>query len=170
MKKRIVEMDGESGTLSFADAGGVVNALVEWNGSRGEHQVEYREVAPGVYSLLVDGRSVEAHVFAPASGGWMVEIGGKQMAIAVRDPREAAALRSGVGVDGQQSIVSPMPGKVVRVLVEEGASVEAGQGLVVVEAMKMQNELKAPKAGKVVALAAREGASVTAGEVLVTLE
>jgi biotin carboxyl carrier protein len=63
-----------------------------------------------------------------------------------------------------------MPGKVVRLLVAAGDSVEAGQGIVVVEAMKMQNELKAPRAGKVTALAAKMGATVSAGEVLATIE
>jgi biotin carboxyl carrier protein len=63
-----------------------------------------------------------------------------------------------------------MPGKVVRVLVEEGAEVEAGQGIAVVEAMKMQNEMASPKRGRVVALRAREGATVTAGELLATIE
>jgi biotin carboxyl carrier protein len=63
-----------------------------------------------------------------------------------------------------------MPGKVVRVLVSAGDAVEEGQGLVVVEAMKMQNEMKAPKDGKVTAVSAKEGASIAAGQVLVTLE
>jgi biotin carboxyl carrier protein len=63
-----------------------------------------------------------------------------------------------------------MPGKVVRVLVEEGATVEAGAGLVVVEAMKMQNELKSPKAGTVTELRAREGTTVNAGDVLAVIE
>ena len=63
-----------------------------------------------------------------------------------------------------------MPGKVVRVLVSEGEQVEAGAGLVVVEAMKMQNELKSPKTGRVVRIAAQPGATVNAGEVLVTIE
>jgi biotin carboxyl carrier protein len=63
-----------------------------------------------------------------------------------------------------------MPGKVVRVLVAVGDAVEAGQGVVVVEAMKMQNELKAPRAGTVIAMAAGIGATVTAGEVLATIE
>ena len=63
-----------------------------------------------------------------------------------------------------------MPGKVVRVLVAQGDQVEAGQGLVIVEAMKMQNELKAPRAGKVVAVAAAAGATVNAGEILATIE
>jgi biotin carboxyl carrier protein len=63
-----------------------------------------------------------------------------------------------------------MPGKIVRVLIEEGAQVEAGAGLVVVEAMKMQNELKSPKAGTVTELRARAGATVNAGDVLVVVE
>jgi biotin carboxyl carrier protein len=63
-----------------------------------------------------------------------------------------------------------MPGKVVRVLVTVGDAVEPGQGIVVVEAMKMQNELKAPRAGKVTGIAAKVGATVTAGEVLATIE
>jgi biotin carboxyl carrier protein len=62
-----------------------------------------------------------------------------------------------------------MPGKIVRVLAAVGDMVEAGQGVVVVEAMKMQNEMKAPRAGRVVTLSAREGASVSAGEVLATI-
>ncbi|HSB13592.1 MAG TPA: acetyl-CoA carboxylase biotin carboxyl carrier protein subunit, partial [Bryobacteraceae bacterium] len=65
---------------------------------------------------------------------------------------------------------APMPGKVVRVLAAEGDLVEAGQGLLVVEAMKMQNEVKAPKAGRVAALAAREGGTVAAGDVLAVIE
>ena len=67
-------------------------------------------------------------------------------------------------------MTAPMPGKIVRLLVAEGQTVEAGQGLLVVEAMKMQNEMKAPKAGHVVSLTAREGATVAAGEVLAAIE
>jgi biotin carboxyl carrier protein len=63
-----------------------------------------------------------------------------------------------------------MPGKVVRVLVAPGDSVEAGQGVAVVEAMKMQNEMKASRAGKVLSVPAKEGATVAAGEVLATIE
>jgi biotin carboxyl carrier protein len=62
-----------------------------------------------------------------------------------------------------------MPGKVVRVLVAVGDEVAAGQGLLVVEAMKMQNEMKAPRPGKVLSLSAAEGSTVTAGEVLATI-
>ncbi len=72
--------------------------------------------------------------------------------------------------EGRQRIVSPMPGKVVRVLAAVGDPVEAGQGIVVVEAMKMQNELKAPRASRVASITAREGATVAAGEVLAVVE
>ena len=69
-----------------------------------------------------------------------------------------------------QTIASPMPGKVVRVLVAAGDTVELGQGIVVVEAMKMQNEMKAKRAGRVLEMTAKEGATVVAGEVLATIE
>ena len=68
-----------------------------------------------------------------------------------------------------QTLASPMPGKVVRVLVAVGDEVAAGQGLLVVEAMKMQNEMKSPRAGKVLSLAAVEGATVSAGQPLATI-
>jgi biotin carboxyl carrier protein len=127
------------------------------------------EVEPGVYSVLMGARSVEVRVWQNPAGV-SVELMGVTLDAEVLDPRETGPRRAGIGPHGRQSITSPMPGKVVRVLVEKGAMVEAGQGLVVVEAMKMQNEMKAPKAGKVVALPARAGANVNAGEVLVTLE
>ena len=68
--------------------------------------------------------------------------------------------------EGRQPIVAPMPGKVIRLLVSAGDEVEAGQGLVVVEAMKMQNEIRSPKRGKVERVVATEGQNVNAGEVL----
>jgi biotin carboxyl carrier protein len=81
-----------------------------------------------------------------------------------------AAGAGGAQNQGRAVVVASIPGKIVRVLVEEGAAVEAGDGLVVVEAMKMQNELKSPKAGTVVELRARAGATVNAGDVLVVVE
>jgi biotin carboxyl carrier protein len=74
------------------------------------------------------------------------------------------------GLEGRQTLSAPMPGKVVRILVNEGDPVERGQGLVVIEAMKMQNELKSPKAGRVVSISASEGAAVAAADVLAVVE
>jgi biotin carboxyl carrier protein len=88
----------------------------------------------------------------------------------VRDPRRRSGQRGRHGLGGSQQVISPMPGRVVRLLVAQGDEVSAGQGLVVVEAMKMQNELKAPRDGRVLTLTAREGATIAAGEVLAVIE
>jgi biotin carboxyl carrier protein len=129
-------------------------------------QVEMPE--PGVYSVLMDGCSYEASVTSTPAG-LVVVIDGYRFEIDARDPRRLARRAGGRGAEGVQTIAAPMPGKVVRVLATAGDAVEAGQGLVVVEAMKMQNEMKAPRAGKVLSLPAREGATVAAGEVLATI-
>jgi biotin carboxyl carrier protein len=126
-------------------------------------------IEPGVYSVLQGGRSFEVRI-APASGGWIVQIGGKQFSVEVQDPREAGGRSRGALGHGRQSIIAPMPGKVIRVLVQEGAQVEAGQGIIVVEAMKMQNEMKAAHAGTVVQVRAKDGDTVGAGDVLMVLE
>jgi len=137
-------------------------------GETAERPAQVETPEPGVYSVLLDGRSYDAYV-EETPNGLVVVIDGYHFEIEVRDPRRWSRKTGGRGGEGIQTIVSPMPGKVVRVLVAQGDAVEAGQGLVVVEAMKMQNEMKAPRAGKVLTLSAKEGATVTAGEVLVTI-
>lgn len=124
--------------------------------------------APGA----APSRSVRAVVRAGRGADeFDVHVNGRHVALAVRDA-SVARRRSGVGgaAAGPQRLVSPMPGKVVRVLVREGDAVAPRQGLVVVEAMKMENELRAAKAGRVVSVAVREGQSVDAGAVLAVVE
>jgi biotin carboxyl carrier protein len=137
-------------------------------GPEREAQVETPE--PGVYSVLLNGRSYEARVEERPGAPLVVVLDGYRFEIEVRDPRRWSRQSSGRGDAGIQRVMAPMPGKVVRVLAVPGEAVEAGQGLVVVEAMKMQNELKAVRAGKVVSVHAKEGATVAAGDVLVTVE
>ncbi len=137
-------------------------------GDSAEVTAEVEMAEPGVYSILMDGSSYEAAVTETAAG-LVVVIDGFRFEIDVRDPRRFTRKAAGGAADGIATIAAPMPGKVVRVLAEAGEAVEAGQGLVVVEAMKMQNEMKAPRAGKILSLHAREGATVTAGEVLATI-
>lgn len=127
------------------------------------------EVEAGIYSVLFGGRSFEARI-EKAADGWAVTIGGRRYLLEVSDPRRLKRRRDALYGEGRQRVVSPMPGKIVRVLVTQGDEVEAGQGLLVVEAMKMQNELKAPRAGRVAAVAAQVGAAVSAGEVLAVLD
>jgi biotin carboxyl carrier protein len=124
---------------------------------------------PGVYSVLMDGRSYDARV-EESPAGLIVVIDGYRFEIEVRDPRRRARGSGGRGGQGLQTLAAPMPGKVVRILVHPGDAVEAGQGIVVVEAMKMQNEMKATRAGKVLSVAVKEGATVAAGEILATIE
>ena len=124
---------------------------------------------PGVYSILLDGRSHDAFV-EDTPAGLVVTIEGYRFEIAVRDPRRFSRKAARMGAGAVQSILSPMPGKIVRVLAAPGDEVAAGQGIVVVEAMKMQNELKSNRTGRVLSVPAKEGATVAAGELLATIE
>jgi len=129
-----------------------------------ELDVSVETPQPGVYSVLLDGRSYLARV---EEG--VVTVNGFRYEIEVRDPRRWSRQSRGGAHAGAQDIKASMPGKVVRVLVAVGDAVEAGQGIVVVEAMKMQNEMKAPRAGTVIGISAKVGGTVTAGEVLATV-
>jgi len=137
--------------------------------SRGpERSADVATPEPGVYSVLLDGRSYDARV-ERTLGHLVVSVQGHRFEIEVRDPRRwspNATSRRGGDIE---TVRAPMPGKVVRVLVAPGDTVEAGQGVMVVEAMKMQNEMKSSRSGRVLAVAAKEGATVTAGEVLATI-
>jgi biotin carboxyl carrier protein len=132
--------------------GGRVSAEI---GAR-RYDLEAQEIEPGFYLLFLGNSVREFRV---------------DHKITIIDPRR---LRSGQNSSGHHhgvaQIVAPMPGKVVRVHVEAGASVEKGVGVVVVEAMKMQNEMKAPRAGVVVAVNVKPGDTVNAGDVLAELE
>jgi biotin carboxyl carrier protein len=124
---------------------------------------------PCVYSVLLDGRSYEARV-EERPDSLIVVIDGYRFEIEVRDPRRWSRKGSAAGAAGIQTVTAPMPGKVVRVLVAAGETVQHGQGIAVIEAMKMQNEMKSPRAGKILTLPTKEGATVAAGEILATIE
>ena len=127
------------------------------------------QVEPGVYSVLLDGVSYEIRVIQ-TSRGYSAELGGRSFLVEVSDPRDARNASRASTSSGRQSVAAPMPGKVVRVLVNVGDSVEAGQGLVVVEAMKMQNEMRSARPGRVIEVRAGAGETVGAGDTLVVLE
>jgi biotin carboxyl carrier protein len=116
-------------------------------------------------SLVVDGRSVRCEVEPGKDGRVAVLVGDEVHELEILDERRLRLRRASgkFSQEGPQRVDSPMPGKVVRVLVKQGERVQEGQGLVVVEAMKMENELKSPKAGVVAELHAQEGQAVEAG-------
>jgi len=99
-----------------------------------------------------------------------VLVNGRRIRVLARDRWQAAGRTSGRATDARAVLSAPMPGKVARILLEEGAAVEEHQAVLVVEAMKMQNEVSSPKAGHVVELRVREGQTVNAGEVLAVIE
>jgi len=134
-----------------------------------ERRAQLTEVEPGVYAVLLEGRSYEARAEAGADCAW-ITIRGHRFCVAVTDPRRWSRKLTGAHGPEREEIVAPMPGKIVRLLVEPGEAVEAGQGVVVMEAMKMQNELKTRRAGRVAAIPVRPGETVSAGAILATIE
>lgn len=121
-------------------------------------------------SLLINGESLDVRLERTGEK-LVVRLRGKAYECSVRDPRSLrGGKRAGAMGTGPQEIKASMPGKVVRVLANAGDRVEAGQGIVVLEAMKMQNEVRAPKAGLLNKISAREGLNVNAGDVLATIE
>lgn len=135
------------------------------------HQLEALELSHGAVSILLDG---DSHAVEVEEKGDEVAVllEGQLTTVDIVDERrarlrEAAAVFT---VEGRQTVNSPMPGKIVKVFVKAGDAVTEGQPLVVVEAMKMENELKAPKAGKVLEVTAAEGTVVENGSKLVVIE
>jgi biotin carboxyl carrier protein len=129
--------------------------------------VDAIEIAPNIFSIILGGKSYEVRVTPKPAGQLTLQVGEAEFSAEVVDPRAWSGRRhSHLEAEGRQPVVAPMPGKVVRILAKEGDSVEAGQGIFVVEAMKMQNEVRSPKSGVVEKLAVSEGQAVNAGDVL----
>jgi biotin carboxyl carrier protein len=125
------------------------------------------QVSRNTISVLLGGQAYEVHVTRALDGAVKLQSGPHEFTAEIQDPRAWRGRKQGtIEAEGRQQIVAPMPGKVIRLLVSAGDEVEAGQGLLVVEAMKMQNEIRSPKKGKVDRVLAKEGQNVNAGEVL----
>jgi biotin carboxyl carrier protein len=151
--KRTVEISRTDGALRFVVDGRSLDA-------------DPVEIAPGIYSILIEGQSFEARVDT-TGGGLRVSVAGREYAAQIVDPRQRKRYRGGaIEVEGRQQVIAPMPGKVVRVLAAAGDVVEAGKGLVVIEAMKMQNEVRSPKSGTIERMLVAEGQAVNSGDVL----
>jgi len=128
------------------------------------------EIAPHTFSVLLHGKSYELRVTPMPDGNLKIQSATGEFSAQIIDPREWRGRHGTVQAEGRQQVLAPMPGKVVRLLVNPGDKVEAGQGLVVVEAMKMQNEIRSQKNGTVEKVVATEGQAVNAGDVLVWVD
>lgn len=150
----------------------VVEASHPWTVKVDEaiYQVDILAVGEGLYSLLVDGRSYEVDVLEEP-GTLLVFVEGQLFRLEPQEERRRLRRMGGKEVAvGRQAIVAPMPGKVVKVLVSVGDQVQAGDGVVVIEAMKMENELKAAGPGTVREVKVREGQGVNGSDILVVIE
>jgi biotin carboxyl carrier protein len=147
------------------------SANIEIDGSRLRYVRDEGVEIEGEFSLegtsvLMNGRSYRVSKGA----GTEIWVNGRRLTMEVFDSRDLRPGQGATANHGRQEIAASMPGKVIRVLVALGDAVEEGQGLVVVEAMKMQNEMKSPKSGRVAEIRARTDATVGAGEILVVGE
>ncbi len=124
---------------------------------------------PDVISLRIGNKAYEVKCERVA-GEMHLWVGSACFAVELRDPRSLRGRTRAADDHGPRKLTAPMPGKIVRVLVGEGAQVEAGAGVLVVEAMKMQNEIKSPKKGKIQKILVGAGAAVNAGDVLAIVE
>jgi biotin carboxyl carrier protein len=135
----------------------------------GLYDVEIVSPEEGVYTFLAGDRVYEARVWEAEAQSLNVTIAGHSFSARIID-RKHRRSTSEHQIEGRQNLVAPMPGKVVRVLLGVGDEVAQGQGVVVVEAMKMQNEIKSPKAGRVIEVRVIDGATVSANQVLAVVE
>ena len=136
-----------------------------------EFMVDGKKTGRTNFSLIVDNRSFEIEVDHKGDE-YRVLVDGRNYRVNLMDERRvrtSGAVEAG-GLQGRQAVSVPMPGKVIAVLVSEGDTVEKGQGLVIVEAMKMENEVRSPIAGEVKAIKVKQGETVEGGATLLIVE
>ena len=151
---KVVEVSSANGRPSFSVDGCEIKADVV-------------QIAPTVYSILIGGRSFEVHIKEVPGFNPSAVISGREYPFSIRDDRQWRRRRgAALELEGKQQVIASMPGKIVRLLVSAGEAVKAGQGLMVVEAMKMQNEVRSPKTGTVERVVVKEGQTINAGEPL----
>ena len=157
-----------SGLAPAATPGSEVPLNVRLDGR--EIPVSCVQLSAGALSLIVNGESFDVQC-ERAGETLRIFVRGKAYECSVRDPRSLRTRkRAGITDAGEQEVTASMPGKVVRIIASVGDQITAGQGILVIEAMKMQNEVRSPKDGKLKKLLVRESANVVAGEVLAIIE
>jgi pyruvate carboxylase len=169
--KLSAELAGREAEVTIEEAGpGRYRFVVDGS----ERLVDARRVGPGTWSLLLDGAVVNVDVDPGKDGELLCDVRGMVVPVKLVDSRrrllEKAQAAAGAAPKGPLPIPAPMPGKVVKLLVKVGDPVTANQPVAVVEAMKMENEIRSPRAGTVHTVHAKEGQTVEGQEPLVTVE
>ena len=160
-----VALDGKTYRLELNQVDG------RWSCRLDDREIEVDAVLarPNVLSLRIGNKAFEVKCERVASDVH-IWVGSRRFAPEVRDPRSLRSRGRSIDEHGPRKLTAPMPGKVVRILLAQGSEVEAGAGVLVVEAMKMQNEVKSPKKGTIQKITVSEGAAVNAGDVLAIVE
>ncbi len=158
-----IELDGKLRSVEVMHSG----ERARWTIDGSELDADAVEVSPGIYSILIGGKLLEARVETKGDSQLRVTVASREYEATIRNSRKWKRDRAaGAEAEGRQQVTTPMPGKIVLVLMKTGDAVDAGQGIVVVEAMKMQNEIRSPKSGTVERLLVVAGQTVNAGEVV----
>lgn len=160
-----ITIDGSNYRLDLNRAEGRWACRLDGN----EVEVDAVLTRPDVLSLRIGNQAYEVKCERVA-GEIHLWVGSARFAAEVRDPRSLRGRVRALDDEGPRKLIAPMPGKIVRVLVNQGDEVEAGAGVLVVEAMKMQNEIKSPKKGTIQKILVSGGAAVNAGDVLAVVE
>ncbi|MBS1811100.1 MAG: biotin/lipoyl-binding protein [Acidobacteria bacterium] len=160
-------INGKSKSADFSQQAETVVLKLEAS----THEAQLVEPQPGLFTLLLDGKVYACTIEKQPNGDVEVIVNGQRIPVTLQDPKR---LSRGGGIAGQSggraTLISPMPGKVVRILLAVDAEVSEGQGVLIVEAMKMQNEVQSPKDGKVASINVTEGQTVNAGDTLAVIE
>jgi len=168
--KRSLILGKDSKDVELLHQDGVTTLV--WDGE--SQTIDILELEPGCFSILLDGRSVEVRLDSakspdPEAHAYRAMLYDGSYEFALVDPRRALLAGSGGAGAGGGVLSSPMPGKIVKLLVKAGDPVQEGQTLLVMEAMKMQNELKTNTTGTVSIIHVQEGATVETGAALITV-
>jgi len=164
--KYITTLDGKEFSIEVID-----EHHISFNGHAQEIDFESVRGEP-VFSLIIDGRSYESYVYETEEG-WQVLMRGQLYNLIVEDEREKrlrSAAGGGMADAGEVNLKAPMPGLVVLINVAEGDKVEKGQVLIILESMKMQNELKAMKSGTISRIRVKQGESVEQRQTLLSVQ
>ena len=167
--KLTAELDNETHAVEIRRDGLNLSAVVDGR----VYELEASEPEPNIYLFKHDNKIHQIFVSPNEKAGepFAVNAGNQNFEIKIYDPKRLRGSKSaGESADGASEIKTAMPGKLVRILVEVGAEISKGDGVLIVEAMKMQNEMKAPKDGIVKEIRFAEGATVNAGDVLAVIE
>jgi biotin carboxyl carrier protein len=159
------EIDGARTVIDLEERDGLVHASVDQK----NYEIKLVQPEDGVYVLFLGTSVYEARVWTIEQNSFNVKLGTHVFSARFIDRKHRRTVTD-QAQPGQQYLIAPMPGKVVRVLLSRGTEVKAGEGVVVVEAMKMQNEVKSPKSGRLVDVRVKENDTVTANQILAIVE